>query len=58
MSLDNRWYTEEWAGQGSAISLKISKKVHDEQSSYQHIEIYETETFGTLMTPGDGHRPR
>jgi spermidine synthase len=50
MSLDNSWYTEQWAEQGSAISLKIAKKVHDEQSPYQRIEIYETETFGTLMT--------
>lgn len=50
MSLDKNWYTEEWAGQGSAISLKIKDKVHDEQSTYQRIEIYETETFGTLMT--------
>ncbi|MHB8534337.1 MAG: polyamine aminopropyltransferase, partial [Sulfuricaulis sp.] len=33
-----------------AISLKIRDKVHDEQSTYQRIEIYETETFGTLMT--------
>ena len=50
MTLDKNWYTEEWAGQGAAISLKIAKKVHDEQSTYQRIEIYETETFGTLMT--------
>ena len=50
MPLDKNWYTEEWAGQGSAISLKINSKVHDEQSNYQRIEIYETETFGTLMT--------
>src|SRR4030067_530997 len=50
MTLDKNWYTEKWAGQGSAISLKIAKKVHDEQSQYQRIEIYETETFGTLMT--------
>ena len=50
MSLDKSWYTEEWVGQGSAISLKIKSKVHDEQSAYQRIEIYETETFGTLMT--------
>ena len=48
-AIDN-WYTEEWSGQGSAISLKIKTKVHDEQSPYQRIEIYETETFGTLMT--------
>jgi len=26
------------------------EKVHDEQSTYQRIEIFETETFGTLMT--------
>ncbi len=44
------WYTEEWANQGSAISLRLKEKVHDEQSAYQRIEIYETETFGTLMT--------
>ncbi len=50
MALDSGWYTEEWAGQGSAISLKLREKVHDEQSPYQRIEIYETETFGTLMT--------
>jgi spermidine synthase len=50
MPLDKNWYTEEWADQGSAISLKVRDKVHDEQSSYQRIEIYETESFGTLMT--------
>jgi spermidine synthase len=50
MTPNKNWYTEEWAGQGSAISLKIKDKVHDEQSTYQRIEIYETETFGTLMT--------
>lgn len=50
MALDKTWYTEEWAGQGSAISLKVRKKIHDEQSQYQRIEIYETETFGKLMT--------
>lgn len=50
MALDQNWYTEEWAEQGAAISLKIREKLHDEQSPYQRIEIYETETFGTLMT--------
>jgi len=50
MSLDSSWYTEQWAGQGSAISLKVVKKLHDEQSPYQRIEIFETETFGRLMT--------
>lgn len=50
MTLDKNWYTEEWADQGAAISLKLKQKVHDERSPYQRIEIYETETFGTLMT--------
>lgn len=50
MALDNGWYTEEWAGQGAAISLKIARKLHEENSPYQKIEIYETETFGRLMT--------
>jgi len=50
MALDQTWYTETWAGEGAAISLKIRDKVHDERSPYQRIEIYETETFGTLMT--------
>ncbi len=50
MSLDQTWYTEQWAGQGSAISLKLARKLHEEQSPFQRIEIYETEAFGTLMT--------
>jgi spermidine synthase len=50
MTLDSTWYTEQWEGQGSAISLKTKAKLHDEQSPYQRIEIYETESFGRLMT--------
>jgi spermidine synthase len=50
MALDKNWYTEEWAEQGAAISLKLRERIHDERSPYQRIEIYETETFGTLMT--------
>jgi spermidine synthase len=50
MTLDKNWYTEEWAGEGAAISLKIKRKLHDEQSTYQRIEKYETETYGRLKT--------
>lgn len=50
MTRDKHWYTEEWAGQGSALSLKIKAKLHDEQTPYQRIEVYETEAFGRLMT--------
>ncbi len=50
MALDNSWFSEQWEGQGSAISLKVNTKLHDEQSVYQRIEIYQTESFGNLMT--------
>lgn len=50
MALDDTWFTEQWSGQGSAISLKIKARLHEEQSTYQRIEIFETETFGRLMT--------
>jgi len=50
MTLDETWYTEQWADEGSAISLRIKRKLHDERSPYQRIEIFETESFGRLMT--------
>jgi spermidine synthase len=50
MALDNTWYTEQWADQGSAISLKVTRKLHEERSAFQLVEIWETETFGRLMT--------
>lgn len=31
MPLDPSWYTEQWAEQGAAISLKIREKVHVEK---------------------------
>ena len=36
--------------QGSAMSLEIEKKLHEEKSPYQTIAIYETKSFGRLMT--------
>ena len=48
--LDETWYTEQWAGEGSAISLEIKEKVHDFQSPYQRVEVFETTRFGKLMT--------
>jgi spermidine synthase len=49
MSLDTRWFTEAIDATGTAFSLK-AKKIHSEQTPYQAIEIFETETFGKLMT--------
>lgn len=43
------WFTEQHQDAGSAFSLKIKRKLHEEQSPFQHLEIYETETFGNLM---------
>ena len=50
MTIDSGWYTEECREHGSAFSLKLKDRVYQEQSPYQLIEIYETESFGTLMT--------
>lgn len=44
------WYSEICREGGSALSLQISRKVHDQQTPYQRLEIYETEKYGRLMT--------
>jgi spermidine synthase len=45
----SEWFTEQVPWAETAFSLKIKQKVHEEQSEFQHLEIYETETFGHLM---------
>lgn len=47
--LDAQWFSEPVATDGSAFSLKIKRKLHEEQSAFQFLEIYETEGFGNLM---------
>lgn len=49
MSLQGNWVTEEHKEAGSAFSFQIRKKLHEEQTPYQKIEIFETEKFGNLM---------
>ena len=49
MPLDNTWFTEAIEATGTAFSLK-AHKLHSEQTPYQQIEIWQTETFGKLMT--------
>jgi spermidine synthase len=49
MSLSDQWFTEIFEPCGSAFSLRIKTKLHEEQSDYQKIEIFETEGFGRLM---------
>ncbi len=43
------WFTETFQDEGTAFSLQVKNKLHEEQSPFQQIEIYETETFGNLM---------
>ncbi|MGM0823316.1 MAG: polyamine aminopropyltransferase [Pseudomonadota bacterium] len=46
---DDQWFNEVFDNHGSAFSLKISEKLLDVQSPYQHLEVYATETYGNLM---------
>ena len=50
MVLDDNWYTEASHDLGLGFSLRIKSKLHEEQSEYQTIAVYETETFGRLLT--------
>ncbi|HXH02075.1 MAG TPA: polyamine aminopropyltransferase [Candidatus Competibacteraceae bacterium] len=50
MSLDNTWFTEIYAKENSAFSLKITEKLFEEQSPFQRVEVYQTVSFGRLMT--------
>lgn len=47
--LNDGWFTEVFQDEGTAFSLKVRGRLHAEQSQYQHIEIFETDTFGNLM---------
>ena len=49
MALDKSWFTEPMEKTGTAFSLK-GKRLHREKTPYQEIEIWQTETFGYLMT--------
>src|SRR5688572_22552851 len=46
---EKNWVTEIHGKDGSAFSMKLGEKLHEEQSPYQKLEIYATETFGNLM---------
>jgi spermidine synthase len=49
MALDERWFTEIFDQSGTAFSLRLQDKLHEERSEYQKIEIFETTDFGRLM---------
>lgn len=45
----NLWLTEIADRDGAAFSLRVTAKLHEEQSPYQQIAIYATAGFGHLM---------
>ncbi len=52
MTLDEHWFTEICEECGSAFSLRLAGagKLHEERTPYQTIAVYDTATFGRLMT--------
>ncbi|MBH03601.1 MAG: spermidine synthase [Xanthomonadales bacterium] len=50
MVSDGDWYTESSDELGLGFSLKTRDKLHEETSPFQSIAVYDTETFGRLMT--------
>ena len=49
MALDQNWFSEPFEQSGSAISFRIKRRLHSEQTPFQSIEIYETTDWGNLM---------
>ncbi|SCZ67032.1 polyamine aminopropyltransferase [Thiohalomonas denitrificans] len=47
--LEGNWWSEPCEEHGSAFSLKVKSRLHEEQTAFQKIEVYETEKFGNLM---------
>lgn len=47
---DGQWFTEIEKNYATAFSLQIKRKLHEEQTSHQHIVIYHTEKLGNAMT--------
>jgi spermidine synthase len=43
------WFTEICAPQGTAFSLRMTERLAEVQTPYQHIEIFDTTDFGKLM---------
>ena len=49
---NKQWFSEPGEATGTAFSLTLTArgKLHEEQTEFQKIEVFETETFGNLMT--------
>jgi spermidine synthase len=49
MLKDDQWFTEVCPEAGSAFSLRLKGKLHEERTPFQKIEIFDTTDFGRLM---------
>lgn len=47
---ESRWFIEHFDSAGTAFGLRLTRKLEQVQTPYQHIEMWETDTFGNLMT--------
>lgn len=45
----DRWFTEVYPQDGCALSLEYSEQLHEEQTQWQKLEVYQTTAFGKLM---------
>ncbi len=48
-TLSSNWFVEKFGDEGTSFGLEVTDKLHEERSEFQHIEIYQTKTFGRLM---------
>jgi spermidine synthase len=44
-----RWFSESCREAGSVFSLAVTEKLHEEQSEFQHIAVYQTSHWGRLL---------
>lgn len=47
---DDNWFIEHFDSAGTAFGLRLKRKLEEARTPYQHIEMWDTETFGYLMT--------
>ena len=49
IATEQNWFTEVFGSEGTSFGLEISEKLHEEQTQYQFLEVYQTKTFGKLL---------
>jgi spermidine synthase len=50
MTAESKWFFEHFDSAGTAFGLRLKRKIEEVQTPWQHIEMWETDTFGYLMT--------